>query len=52
MRFSDIQQMSRPGYSCDHILYMLPEVIRSYQEEQLAPLDIRFLVVEDQETHR
>jgi len=33
MKFSDIKQMTRPGYACDHLLYMLPGAIRSYQEE-------------------
>jgi len=40
MKFADIPQMSRPGYTCDHLLHMLPEAIRSYQEEELCPLDM------------
>jgi len=40
MKFSDIRQMTRPGYTCDHHLHMLPGAIRSYQEEELCPLDM------------
>ncbi len=40
MKFADIPQMSQPGYTCDHLLYMLPAVIEKYQNEPLCPLNI------------
>ena len=41
MKFSNIQPMTRrPGYSCDHLLHMLPDAVRKYQEEDLCPLDM------------
>ena len=40
MKFGEIKQISHPGYSCHHMLGMLPEAIRSYQEDSLCPLDM------------
>lgn len=40
MKFVDIPQMSQPGYSAHHLLYMLPRTIRRYQEERIAPLNM------------
>ena len=40
MKFADIPQMSRPGYSVHHLLRLLPGTIERYQEEQPAPLNM------------
>lgn len=40
MKFLNIKQISRPGYYVDHFLYMLPETIKKYQEEQITPLNM------------
>lgn len=34
MKFTDIPQMSIPGYRCDHLFDMLPGVIERYQKER------------------
>ncbi len=40
MKFRDIPQMTRPGYSVDYDLYDLQRVIKRYQYETLCPLNM------------
>lgn len=40
MKFSDIPQMSRPGYSCDVSLDALHHSITRYQNSRLSPLNL------------
>lgn len=42
MKFSEIRQMTRPGYTCNSFLHMLPGTIRSYQEDNSLDMNPDF----------